>query len=353
LQSDASPTSYHLIPNLFYMIRVAINGFGRIGRNTLKAGFGRKDLRDIEWVAVNDLTDPKNLAYLLKHDSVYRTYDKEVSAGKDYLMVDKKKILVFSEKDPTKLPWKKLKIDVVLECTGIFRDKEGAAMHLAAGAKKVIISAPSKGENISTYILGVNAENYSKKEDVIDNGSCTTNCITPVAAIIHYSFGIEKAMMTTIHGYTADQVLVDAPHKDFRRGRAAAMNIIPTTTGAAEATSKTIPDLKGKFDGLAVRVPVVAGSISDFTFLLKKDVTVDEVNEAFRKAAKSSLMKNIFGVSEEPLVSTDILGNSLSSIVDLSQTKVVGGNMVKVLAWYDNEWGYSNRLIEMAKEIMK
>ncbi|MFH1193969.1 MAG: type I glyceraldehyde-3-phosphate dehydrogenase [bacterium] len=333
------------------MIRVAINGFGRIGRNTFKAGFGRKDLRDIEWVAVNDLTDPQNLAYLLKHDSVYGAYDKEVSAGKDFLTVDKKKVLVFAEKDPSQLPWKKLKIDVVLECTGIFRDKEGASMHLKAGAKKVIISAPSKGVNISTYVLGVNAENYSGKEEVIDMGSCTTNCIAPVAAIIHYAFGIEKAMMTTIHGYTADQALVDAPHKDYRRGRAAAMNIVPTTTGAAEATAKTIPDLKGKFDGLSLRVPVIAGSISDFTFLLKKDVTVEEVNDAFRKAAKSPLMKGIFTASEEPLVSTDILKNPLSSIVDLSSTKVVGGNMLKVLAWYDNEWGYSNRLAEMVKQV--
>jgi len=335
------------------MIRVAINGFGRIGRNTFKAGFGRKDLKDIEWVAVNDLTSPDNLAYLLKHDSVYGNFEHEVGHGKDYLEVDGKKVLVFAEKDPTKLPWGKLKIDVVLECTGIFRDKAGAEMHLKAGAKKVIISAPSKGNDVNTYVLGVNAEKYGKKEAVIDNGSCTTNCIAPVAAVINKNFGIEKAMMTTIHAYTADQSLVDGPHKDVRRGRSAAQNMIPTTTGAAEAVAKTIPSLKGTFDGLAIRVPVVCGSIADFTFVLKKNTTVEEINAAFRKAAATPAMKGILLASDEPLVSTDIVKNPYSSIVDLANTKVVGGNLAKVLAWYDNEWGYSNRLIEMVKNIMK
>lgn len=335
------------------MIRVAINGFGRIGRNTFKAGFGRKDLKDIEWVAVNDLTSSDNLAYLLKHDSVYGNFEHKVSHSKDYLEVDGKKVLVFAEKDPSKLPWAKLKIDVVLECTGIFRDKAGAEMHLKAGAKKVIISAPSKGNDINTYVLGVNAEKYGKKEAIIDNGSCTTNCIAPVAYVIHKNFGIEKAMMTTIHAYTADQELVDAPHKDFRRGRSAAQNMVPTTTGAAEAVAKTIPSLKGAFDGLSIRVPIICGSIADFTFVLKKNTTVEEINAAFKKAAKSPSMKDIFLASEEPLVSTDIVKSPLSAIVDLSSTKVVGGNLVKVLAWYDNEWGYSNRLIEMVKNIMK
>jgi len=334
------------------MIRVAINGFGRIGRNTFKAGFDRKDLKDIEWVAVNDLTDPQSLAYLLKHDSVYGMYGKKVGYGKDYLEVDGKKTLAFAEKDPTKLPWGKLNIDVVLECTGIFRDKAGAEMHLKAGAKKVIISAPSKGTDINTYVLGVNAEKYAKKEAIIDNGSCTTNCIAPVAHVMHKNFGIEKAMMTTIHAYTADQELVDAPHKDYRRGRAAAQNMVPTTTGAAEAVAKTIPDLKGTFDGLSIRVPIICGSIADFTFVLKKEATAEEINAAFRKAAASPAMKGILLASEEPLVSTDIIKNPYSSIVDLQFTKAIG-KLAKVLAWYDNEWGYSNRLVEMVKEIMK
>jgi len=333
------------------MIRVAINGFGRIGRNTFKAGFGRKDLKDIEWAAVNDLTDPQSLAYLLKHDSVYGNYEHKVGYGKDYLEVDGKKVLVFAEKDPTKLPWGKLKIDVVLECTGIFRDKAGAEMHLKAGAKKVIISAPSKGEGINTYVLGVNAEKYGKKEAIIDNGSCTTNSISPVAYVINKNFGIEKAMMTTIHAYTADQALVDAPHKDPRRGRAAGQNMVPTTTGAAEAVAKTIPSLKGAFDGLSIRVPIVCGSIADFTFLLKKEATVEEINAAFKKAAASPAMKGILLASEEPLVSTDIIKNPYSAIVDLPSTKAIG-KLAKVLAWYDNEWGYSNRLVEMVKKIM-
>lgn len=333
------------------MIRVAINGFGRIGRTTFKAGFGRRDLKDIEWVAVNDLTDPKTLAYLLAHDSVYGNYAGEVSAGKDYLEVDGKKILVFSQKDPSQLPWGKLKIDVVLECTGIFRDKAGAEMHLKAGAKKVIISAPSKGNDVNTYVLGVNAEKYGKKEAVIDNGSCTTNCIAPVAYVVNKNFGIEKAMMTTIHAYTADQALVDAPHKDLRRGRSAAFNMVPTTTGAAEAVAKTIPDLKGAFDGLAIRVPIICGSIADFTFLLKKEATAEQINDAFRKAAKSPAMKGILLASEEPLVSSDIIKNPHSSIVDLANTKAIG-KLAKVLAWYDNEWAYSNRLVEMVKNVM-
>ena len=335
------------------MIRVAINGFGRIGRNTFKAGFGRKDLKNIEWVAVNDLTDPANLAYLLKHDSVYGAYDKRVVYDNKHLKVNSKKILVLSERDPSKLPWKKLKIDVVLECTGFFRDKKSASAHLKAGAKKVIISTSSKGEGVGTFLLGANSKEYNGKDRIIDNGSCTTNCSAPTVSVMHANFGVEKAFLTTVHGYTATQGLVDKPHKDFRKGRAAAQNIIPTTTGAAIATTKAIPDLKDKFDGIAVRVPIISGSISDLTFILKKNVTVERVNNAFRRAAKNQLYKGVLGVTEEQLVSTDILGSPLSAIVDLSFTKVIDGNFVKVLAWYDNEWGYSNRLVEMVKEIQK
>ena len=238
-----------------------------------------------------------------------------------------------------------------MECTGFFRDKQSASAHIKAGAKRVIISAPSKGEGIGTYILGVNNKNYDSKEQIIDNGSCTTNCIAPAMAVLHAAFGVEKALMTTVHGYTADQKLVDAPHKDFRRGRTAAQNIIPTSTGAAIATTKTIPELENKFDGISIRVPVPVGSISDFTCVLKKDVTVEMVNSAFRRAAKNPIYKGILAVTEEPLVSSDVIGSPYSSIVDLGFTKVVGGNLVKVLSWYDNEWGYSNRLIEMVKEI--
>lgn len=332
------------------MIKVAINGFGRIGRNTFKAGFGRADLKNIEWVAVNDLTEPENLAYLLKHDSVYGAYDKKVDFDKKHLVVGGKKIQVFNEKDPKRLPWKKLKIDVVLECTGIFRTKELASAHLKAGAKKVIISAPSKGEGVNTYLLGVNADKYNG-EKIVDNGSCTTNCVAPVMSVMRGAFEIEKAFMTTVHGYTAGQSLVDAPSKDFRRGRAAATNIVPTTTGAAIATTKTIPELKNKFDGISIRVPIISGSVSDFTIFVKGDIDVEKVNNAFKRAVKNPFYKGVLGITEDPLVSTDILGSPLSAIVDLSFTKVIDGNLVKVLAWYDNEWGYSNRLVEMVKKI--
>jgi glyceraldehyde 3-phosphate dehydrogenase len=327
-------------------IRVAINGFGRIGRNTFKSSFGR--LKDLEFVAINDLTDTATLAHLLRHDTSYGLYEKEVGSDKENLIVAGKKIRVYAEKDPTKLPWGDLKIDVVLECTGRFTDEAGAGQHLKAGAKRVIISAPAKGGNVPTHVLGVNGDKYDGKATVINNASCTTNCIAPVAAVMHEKFGVLRALMTTVHGYTADQNIQDGPHKDLRRARAAAANIVPTTTGAAIAVTEAIPELRGLFDGMAVRVPVPVVSLSDFTFLLKKKVTAEEVNDAFRKAAKSVRYKGIMTVTEEELVSSDFIKNTYSSIVDLGLTKVVEGDFVKVVAWYDNEWGYSTRLGEMA-----
>lgn len=326
-------------------VRVAINGFGRIGRNTFKASFGR--LKGLEFVAVNDLTDTKTLAHLLQHDTSYGLYEKKVKFDKNNLIVDGQKIRVYAEKDPTKLPWAADKIDVVLECTGRFTDEAGAGQHLTAGAKRVILSAPAKGGAIPTHVLGVNPENAGASK-IINNASCTTNCIAPVAAILHETFGVKKALMTTTHGYTADQNIQDGPHKDLRRGRAAAANIVPTSTGAAIAVTESIPELKGLFDGLALRVPVPVVSLADFTFLLKKRTTVEEINETFKAAAKLPRWKGILAVTEEPLVSSDFIKNSYSSIVDLELTKVVDGDLVKVVAWYDNEWGYSNRLGEMA-----
>lgn len=333
------------------MPNIAINGFGRIGRNTLKAGWGKKGFNV---VAVNDLTDAATLAHLLKHDSVYRTWDHEVKAKKDVLVIDGKEIKVFGQKDPKALPWKALRIDVVLECTGFFTSAEGAGQHLTAGAKAVIISAPSKGGNAPTYMLGVNTDKMKwEKARVINNASCTTNCIAPVARVMEEAFGIKKAMMTTIHAYTADQNLVDGPHKDLRRARSAAMNIVPTTTGAAIATTEAIPELKGQFDGLAIRVPVVCGSLADFTFVLKRQTTVEEVNAALVKASKQADLKGILVVSSEALVSSDVIGNSASAIVDANLTNVVDGDLVKVIAWYDNELGYSHRLAELALGFFK
>ena len=332
------------------MIRVAINGFGRIGRNTFKAAFGR--LKDLEFVAVNDLTDTKTLAHLLKHDTNYGTYEHEVSHDDKHVIVAGKKLRVYAEKDPTKLPWGQEKIDVVLECTGRFTDEAGAGQHLTAGAKRVIISAPAKGGNVPTHVLGVNPENAGKAK-VINNASCTTNCIAPVAAIMHETFGVKKALMTTTHGYTADQNLQDGPHKDLRRARAAAANIVPTSTGAAIAVAEAIPELKGLFDGLALRVPVSVVSLADFTFLLKKKTTAEEINALFRKEAKKPRWKGVLDVTDEPLVSSDFIKNPYSSIVDLGLTKVVDGDFVKVVAWYDNEWGYSCRLGEMAALVGK
>ncbi len=330
-------------------MNIAINGFGRIGRNAFKALWRRKN---INIVAVNDLTSPENLAYLLTYDSVYRQWNHRVSHTGDCLVVDGKKIRVFSEKEPQKLPWKKCAVDVVIESTGRFAHAEGLRMHLKAGAKRVVLSAPAKGGGVPTYVYGVNHGAYSG-ENVVNNASCTTNCVAPVAAVVHEAFGIVKAGMTTVHGYTAEQNLIDGPmpplHKDMRRGRAAAINIVPTTTGAAIATAETIPELQGLFDGTALRVPVPAGSLSDFTFLIGKKVTSDQVNNVFVKAAKSLRYKGILEVSTDPLVSSDIVGTTASAIVDLSFTKVIDGDLVKVLAWYDNEWGYAHRLADMVE----
>ncbi|MGE5041680.1 MAG: type I glyceraldehyde-3-phosphate dehydrogenase [Candidatus Levyibacteriota bacterium] len=346
------------------MIRVAVNGYGRIGRVAHRIII-EKHAEEIEVVAVNagSSTDMLGWMQLLKYDTVYHTLQshslfiqkpeevtvKTALPSIGALVVDDKVIPFFSEKDPAKLPWKDLGVDVVIESTGHFTTPDKMKLHLDAGAKSVILSAPFKDEAAdSTYVLGVNLhpEETSNLENIISNASCTTNCIAPVAAIIEETFGIEKAMMTTIHGYTSDQRLHDGGHKDYRRARAAAMNIIPTSTGATKAAAKTIPSLEGIFNGLAIRVPVPVGSLSDFTFLLKKDTTVEEVNNILKQAAGSDRWKGIFTTTTDPIVSSDVIGNSHSSIADLSLTQVVGGNMLKVIAWYDNEFGYANRLVD-------
>jgi len=326
------------------MLKVAINGFGRIGRSAFKVALDNHS-DEVEIVGINDLTDAATLAHLLKYDTSYGIYPRAISSDQNDIIVDGKKYRVYAEKDPSLLPWKNLGVDVVIESTGRFTDKESAMNHIKAGAKRVVISAPAKGGGVGTYLIGVNADKDDGSEPIINNASCTTNCIAPVAAIMHSKFGVAKAMMTTIHSYTADQNLQDGPHKDLRRARAAAENIVPTTTGAAIATTEAIPELKGLFDGVAIRVPTPVGSISDFTFLLKKKVTVEEVNQALKEAAAGPY-KNIVAVTEEPVVSSDIVGRTESSIVDLSLTQVVDGDLVKVFAWYDNELGYSHRLIE-------
>jgi len=334
------------------MLKVAINGFGRIGRSAFKVAID-KYANDLEIVAINDLGDAKTLAHLLKYDSNYGIWNHHVSNDEKHIIVDQKQYKVLNEKEPQNLPWKDLNVDVVIESTGKFTKGEQAKLHLSAGAKKVVISAPTHGDGVEvpTLLLGVNADKYSG-EDVISNSSCTTNCVAPVAKVMHENFGIEKAMMTTTHAYTQDQNLQDGPHRDLRRARAAATNIVPTTTGAAISTAHVIPELEGKFDGVAIRVPIPVGSISDFTFLLKKKVTKDEVNQAFKEAAGGSL-KGILAVTEDPIVSSDIVGRPESAIVDLSLTQVVDGDMVKVFAWYDNEYGYSNRLIEQVINVGK
>jgi glyceraldehyde 3-phosphate dehydrogenase len=324
-------------------IKVAINGFGRIGRNAFKLAF---DNDELEVVAVNDLTDTKTLAYLLKHDSNYGIYHQEVGHDEQNIIVGGKKVKVLAEKDPAALPWKDLDIDVVIESTGRFTKSEDAGKHLTAGAKRVVLSAPAKDDGAGTFVIGVNDKNISGKDTVVSNASCTTNCITPVAAIIEAEFGIEKAMMTTVHSYTASQALQDGPAKDLREGRNAAENIVPTTTGATIAAAKALPALEGVFHGLSIRVPTPVVSLSDFTFVLKKDTTIEQVNDVLVKASKNPLFHGILAVTEEELVSSDFIGNSHSAIVDLNLTNVVGGNLLKVVAWYDNEWGYSNRLVE-------
>ncbi|MBQ6147298.1 type I glyceraldehyde-3-phosphate dehydrogenase [Candidatus Saccharibacteria bacterium] len=332
------------------MVKLAINGFGRIGRNALKIAFERKD---VEIVAINDLTDTKTLAKLLQFDSSYGIYDEKVGFDAENLVVKGKKIRVFSEKDPLNLPWKDLGVDVVIESTGLFTDPEKAKAHLTAGAKRVVISAPAKGEGAKTIVIGVNEDTVDEDDVILSNASCTTNCIAPVMKILEDNFGIDKAMMTTVHSYTASQRLQDAPAKDLREARAAAENIVPTTTGASKAAALTIPSLTGRFNGLSVRVPTPVVSLADITAVLKRPTSVEEINKVFKKAAKEPYYEGIVDVTEEELVSSDFRGNAHSAVVDLPLTDVVGGTLVKVVAWYDNEWGYSNRLVELAVDFGK
>lgn len=332
------------------MTKIAINGFGRIGRNAFKIAFERTDL---EVVAINDLTDNATLAYLLKHDSNYGTYGHDVKAVDGGIEVDGKLVKVLAEKDPATLPWGDMGVDLVIESTGFFTDKEGAGKHIQAGAKRVVISGPTKSEGVDTIVLGANDDKVEGSTEVISNASCTTNSLGAVMAVLDAEFGVEKSMLTTVHSYTASQALQDAPKKDLREGRNAAENMVPTTTGAAIAVTKTLPQLEGKFDGISVRVPTPVVSISDVTALLSRDVTVDEINAAFKRAASEPYYQGILGVSEEPLVSSDYIGNSNSGTVDLLLTKVVGGNLIKLMVWYDNEWGYSNRLVELVADVAK
>lgn len=331
-------------------MNVAINGFGRIGRASFKALLEKKN---IKVVAINDLTDTETLAHLLKYDSCYGTYDKKISHTKDAIVVEGVRYPVYAMKDPTQLPWKALKVDMVIESTGRFVKKEDAGMHLAAGAKKVVISAPAKGGDVKTIVLGVNEEQLTKADTVFSMASCTTNCLAPVTSVIEKEFGIKKAIMTTVHSYTADQNLVDGPHKDLRRARAAALNIVPTSTGAAIAVAETIPSLKGNFDGGAMRVPTPTGSLCDVVYILKKNVDVDTVTKAIKAATKTPKLKGILVATDEPIVSSDIVGNPASSIVDLPLIKVLGGDLLKVVAWYDNEWGYSCRLADVCELVGK
>ena len=332
------------------MVRVAINGFGRIGRNSLKILLERDDT---EVVAINDRSEADILAHLLKHDSAYGTYGREVSTEDNAIIVDDIKIPVFTEDDPKNLPWEALDVDVVLECTGAFTKPEAARAHIEAGAKRVIISAPAKGEGAKTVVLGVNEEVIKDDDEIISNASCTTNCIAPIMKVLEDEFGIEKAMMTTVHSYTASQKILDGPARDWRESRAAAINIIPTTTGASKAAALTIPALKDRFNGLSIRVPTPVVSLSDITAVIKRDTTKEELVDFFKKCAKKPAYEGIIGVTEEELVSSDFIGDPRSCIVDLPLIDVVGGNMIKVVAWYDNEWGYSCRLVELAADFGK
>lgn len=330
--------------------RIAINGFGRIGRNAFKIAFDRSD---VEIVAINDLTDNATLAHLLKYDSNYGEYPRKVESDEKGIIVDGQHIKVLSEKDPAKLPWSENKVDVVIESTGLFTKKEDAELHLKAGAKKVVVSAPTKSEGVPTVVMGANEEEIEKGSDIISNASCTTNSLSAVMSILDEAFGVEKAMLTTVHSYTASQRLQDAPAKDLREARNAAENIVPTTTGAAIAVTKTVPQLAGKFDGMSVRVPTPVVSLSDVTMLFKRDVTVEQVNDVIKKAVKEPYYQGILDATDKPLVSSDYIGNSHSGTVDLLLTNVVDGNLGKVVIWYDNEWGYSNRLVEVAADIGK
>ena len=327
------------------VVNVAINGFGRIGRSFFRAALASS--HDITIVAVNDLTDPKALAHLLKYDSVGGRLPVSVEAGEGSIVVDGKAITVYAERDPSNLPWGTLDVDIVIESTGFFTDADKAKAHLSAGAKKVIISAPASGEDI-TVVMGVNHEDYdSANHHIVSNASCTTNCLAPMAKIFHETFGIEKGLMTTVHAYTADQNLQDGPHSDLRRARAAGINIVPTSTGAAKAIGLVLPELKGKLDGFALRVPVPTGSITDLTVETRQDVTLEQVQTAFREASDKGPYKGILRYTEEPIVSSDIVGDPYSSVVDGGLIRVIG-NQVKISSWYDNEWGYSNRLVDLA-----
>ena len=332
------------------MVRVAINGFGRIGRQIFQIALNTKG---IEIVGINDLTDTKTLAHLIKFDSVYGRFDGNVSYDEHNIIINNKKFPCFAEKDPECLPWKRLRVDVVAECTGFFTDRDGAAKHLKAGAKKVLISAPGKQPDI-TVVKGVNLDKYNKsKHSIVSNASCTTNCISPMIKVLNDEFGVLKGYLNTVHAYTATQKLVDSPDvKDLRRGRAAAVNIVPTTTGAAETVIETIPELKGKLTGIALRVPVICGSICQFSAVLKKSVTVDEINAVFKRLAETK-MKGIIEYSSEPLVSTDVIQNSASCIFDSKLTQVVDNNLVSICGWYDNEWGYSARMVDVLRHLMK
>lgn len=323
-------------------MKVAINGFGRIGRAAAKIILDREDM---ELVAVNDLGDLKTLTHLLKYDTCFGIYQKDVAYSDTQLIIDGKKINFYNQKDPANLPWRELDVDVLIECTGRFLTKEAVQPHLDSGAKKVVMSAPAK-DDTATFVIGVNADEY-KGETVVSNASCTTNCIAPLMKILEENFGVEKSLMTTVHSYTADQNLVDAPHDDLRRARAAAENIVPTTTGAAKAVYKVVPAMKGVFEGLAIRVPTPVVSLSDITVLLKRETTKEEINKVFTDAAEGQY-KGLLIASDEPLVSKDLVGNPASAIFDLALTQVVGGNLAKVIGWYDNEWGYSNRLVDLA-----
>ena len=332
------------------MTAIGINGFGRIGRNVLRAARGNPDF-DVK--AINDIADVKTLAHLFKYDSNYGRYPGEVHAQEDHLVVDDKPIRVFKEMDPANLPWKEVGAEVVLECSGHFNTAEGGEKHLGNGADKVLFSGPTKGDDILTVVLGVNFDVYDKsKHRMVSNASCTTNCLAPVVKVLHARFGIKHGLMNTIHAYTNDQRTLDMPHSDLRRARAAALSMIPTTTGAARAIELVIPELKGKLNGLAIRVPTPTVSLVDLTVVLEKKITLEEVNGALREASEKGELKGILGYSEEPLVSVDFKGDPRSSVVDAASTTVVGENMVKVLSWYDNEWGFSNRMVEVATRLL-
>jgi len=329
-------------------MKIAINGFGRIGRHVFKIAFERDD---IEIIAVNDLTDNKTLAHLLKYDSTYGVYEKKVEYDDEYIIIDGKKIHASAEKDPKQLPWKELGIDVVVESTGVFRKREQCAWHIEAGAKKVVLTVPSKDEIDRTIVLGVNDSMLKDEDQIVSNASCTTNCLAPISKVLHDNFGIIEGLMTTIHAYTNDQRILDFPHSDLRRARAAALSVIPTTTGAAKAIGLVIPELDGKLNGMALRVPVPTGSLVDLTVRLEKDPSVEEINTAMKEASIGN-MEGILQYCEDPIVSSDVIKNTHSSIFDALSTMKIGKGFVKVLSWYDNEWGYSTRVVDLVERLV-